>query len=247
MMEDELLIRRMRELAVRAGVRPVPQYTHFLDPAQMQAAYAAAREKGVLLQTDGGYPEAERRMAAFCPDDEPVEFPFSCVEISWNGRFGSPGHRDLLGSVLALGFERERMGDVVLAGERAYLFAEEEVASYVASSLERAGRVSVRCRLVSGAPELPPPEGRTVRETVPSLRLDAVLAAGLDLSRAQACELIRARRVFLNHVETERTDAAVESGSLISVRGVGRIRLESVQGATRKGRLAVTIFRYAGT
>lgn len=246
-MENELLLRRMRELATRASVRPGAQFTHFLDPTQMQAAYAAARERGVLLQTEGGYPDAERRMAAFYAEEAPDEFPFACVEIAWNARFGSPGHRDLLGSVMALGFERERMGDIALLPERAYLFAEMEVAAYVASSLERAGRVSVRCRLVEGAPVLPPPEGRVTRETVPSLRLDAVLSAGLDLSRSQACELIRARRVFLNHVETERTDAQLEAGDLISVRGVGRLRLQSVQGETRKGRLAVTIFRYAGT
>ena len=246
-MENEQLLRRMRELATRASVRPDAQYTHFLDPAQMQAAYEAAREKGVQIRTEGGYPDAERRMAAFYSEEEPSDYPFACVEVAWNARFGSPGHRDLLGSAMALGFERERMGDIVLAGERAYLFAERDIAAYLVASLDRAGRTSVRCRLTEGAPDLPPPEGRLLRDTVPSLRLDAVLAAGLDLSRAQACELIAARRVFLNHVETLRPDASVEAGDVISVRGTGRIRLQSVQGLTRKGRLGVEIFRYAGT
>jgi len=188
-------------------------------------------------------------MAAFytCDPPEDEEFPFSCVRIAWNARFGSPGHRDLLGSVMALGFERERIGDIVLCGECAYLFAEPEIAEYVVSSLEKAGRVSVRCSFVDGAPDLPPPQGRMVRETVPSLRLDAVLAAGLDLSRSQASELILSRKVYLNHVETARTDAAVQEGDIVSVRGTGRIRLVQVQGTTRKGRLGISIFRYAGT
>lgn len=246
-MESELLLRRMKELSTRASVRPDPQFTHFLDPAQLQAAIAAAHAKGVHLATDGGYPDAERRIAAFYGEEPPETFPYACVEIAWNARFGSPGHRDLLGSVMALGFERERMGDIVLSGEKAYLFAERDVAAYVAENLERAGRISVKCRVIDGAPELPPPEGRVVRETVPSLRLDALLSAGLDLSRSQASELIAAKRVFLNHVETVRCDAPVEAGDMISVRGCGRIRLEEVGGLTRKGRLSVSIFRYAGT
>ncbi len=246
-MENDLLLRRMKELSMRASVRPDPQFTHFLDPTQLQAAIAAANAKGVHLATDGGYPDAERRIAAFYGAEPPVIFPYACVEIAWNARFGSPGHRDLLGSVMALGFERERMGDIVLSGEKAYLFAERDVASYVAANLERAGRVSVKCRVIDGAPELPPPEGRVVRETVPSLRLDALLSAGLDLSRSQASGLIAAKRVYLNHVETVRCDAPVEAGDVISVRGCGRIRLEEVGGLTRKGRLSVAIFRYAGT
>lgn len=245
-MENELL-RRMQELATRASVRPGPQFTHFLDPTQLQTAFAAANARGVRLKTDGGYPDAERRMAAFYADEEPEAFPYACVELAWNARFGSPGHRDLLGSVMALGFERERMGDIALAGERAYLFAERDVAAYVAGSLEKAGRVSLRCRLVDGAPELPPPAGRLVRETIPSLRLDALLSAGLDLSRSQASELIAAKRVLLNHLEATRCDAPLTEGDVISVRGCGRIRLEEVGGLTRKGRLSVVIFRYAGT
>ena len=86
-----------------------------------------------------------------------------------------------------------------------------------------------------------------MRETVPSLRLDALLSAGLDLSRSQASGLIAAKRVYLNHVETVHCDAPVEAGDVISVRGCGRIRLEEVGGLTRKGRLSVAIFRYAGT
>ncbi len=245
-MDNDLLMKRMRELALRAQVRPGAQFTHFLDPAQLGIAIRAARERNVLLRVWGGYPEAERAMAAFfaLPEDEPEQFPLATLRLGWNKKFGSPGHRDLLGAVMSLGFDRERIGDIVLCEECAYLFAEPDTAGYISSNLESAGRVSLRPVLAEGTPELPPPKGRTVRDTVPSLRLDALLAAGFDLSRSQACELIARQVVMVNHELCESVSATLKEGDLISARGFGRFRLQQVGGLTRKGRLGVTIFRY---
>lgn len=83
-----------------------------------------------------------------------------------------------------------------------------------------------------------------MRVTVPALRLDAVLAAGYRLSRAEAQKLIRAGLVKLDHVPELRADARVEAGSLLSARGYGRLRVDEVQGETRKGRVGLMLFRY---
>ena len=245
-MDSDLLIKRMRELAHRASVRPGACYTHFLDPTQAQSAFLAAREKGVQLALCGGYPDCERAMAAFYleAEDEPQSFPFECVRLSWNPKFGSPGHRDLLGALMALGFERECMGDIVLAEGCAYVFAQPETARYIVANLTGAGRITVEAEIVEGAPPLPPPAGRTVKDTVASLRLDAVLSAGFDLSRGQASELIARQVVLVNHVLCENPSATLSEGDVISVRGHGRFRLTQVGGLTRKGRLGITLFRY---
>ena len=245
-MADEMFEKRLRELVRRASRTGQSAFTHFMDMNQIQSAMAAAREEGVHLLLEGGYEDAERRVGAFY-DDEPPEawqWPIVPVEITWRSQFGSPGHRDLLGALMGLGFERERIGDIVLLSGKAYVFAEPDMAEYIARSLESAGRVSVRAKLADGVPDIPPPEGRTFRDTVPSLRLDAVLAAAFSLSRSEASELIGRGRVFVNHVQLLRVDASVEEGDIISVRGEGRARLEGVDGTTRKGRISVRIFRY---
>ena len=245
-MEDELFIRRVRELALRALHRGDVVYTHFLDLAQAQTVLQIARETGVSLALNGGYEDAERRVAAFYAYDAPAEgdWPIAPVRISWRPQFGSPGHRDLLGALMALGFERERIGDIVLDEGCAWLFAEPEMVAYIVSSMESAGRVSVRCEIVDGVPALPEPEGRHVRDTVPSMRLDALVAAGFSLSRADAARAINQGKVYLNQAQTLRTDAPVPENALISLRGAGRFRLEAVEGETRKGRWAVRLFLY---
>lgn len=244
MMEEDLFVRRMRELALRALHRGDAVYTHFLDLAQAQAARQIARETGVSLAMNGGYDDAERRMAAFCADEEPTDWPICPVKITWRPQFGSPGHRDILGALMGLGFERERIGDIVLDKDCAWVFAEPDIAAYIAASLESAGRVSVKCEIAGGVPELPEPEGRRVRDTVPSMRLDALVAAGFSLSRSEAARAIGQGKVWLNQVQTLRTDATVPEHALVSLRGTGRFRLEAVEGETRKGRWAVRLFLY---
>ena len=241
--------KRLNELAVRASRRADASFTHFMDLNQIQTAMAVANANRISLALEGGYPDAERRMGAFYDGEPPEEWmwPIQPVEISWRAQFGTPEHRDFLGALMALGFERERMGDIVLCGEKAYVFAEPEMAEYIVQSLESAGRVTVKCRLAEGVPDIPPPAGRTFRDTVPSLRLDALIAAGFSLSRSEASERISRGKAFVNQALSLRPDAAVEEGDLVSLRGEGRIRLESVDGETRKGRIAVKIFRYGAS
>ncbi len=245
-MEEDIFGRRMRELALRAAHTGGVVFTRFLDLAQAQSAMTAAREAGASLTMNGGYPEAERRVAAFWTDAEPDAdtWPFRAVRISWRAQFGSPGHRDILGALMALGFERECIGDIVMDQACAWLFAEREMAAYIVSALDRCGRVSVRCEIAGDMPALPEPEGRHVRDTVASLRLDALTAAGFSLSRAEAAQAIEQGRVYVDQAQTMRPDALVAENALVSLRGTGRFRLEAIEGETRKGRRAVRLFLY---
>ena len=249
-MEGSLELKRLDELALRAARTGMPQYTRFLDPAMLDAVNRAAAKQRVSCRLYGGYPGAERVMAVFYDSEEPAdgEFPLRMLRITWNGKFASPQHRDLLGAVIGLGIEREATGDIAMASWRgspcAVLFATEEMAAYIAANLESAGRAAVKVEITDELPEIAPPEGRELRVTVQQPRLDAVLAAGCNLSRAQAQRLILAGLVKLNHVPNLHTDAQVAAGDLISARGYGRLRVDAEPGQSRRGRQVLVLFKY---
>ncbi|MBR1558655.1 MAG: hypothetical protein IJ646_00290 [Clostridia bacterium] len=249
-MENDLELKRLEELAARAARTGVTQFTRFIDPALTDAVRQAAGRQRAQYRLYGGYPDAERVMAAFYDTDPPgdSEWPMQALRIAWNPKFAHPAHRDLLGAVLGLGIDREATGDIALATWQgapcAVLFATREMASYIAASLESAGRAAVKVTVADEVPDIAPPEGREVRVTVQQPRLDAVLAAGYDLSRAQAQKLIAAGLVKLDHVPNTHTDAQVGEGSLISARGHGRLKVAAIQGQSRRGRLVMSLFRY---
>ena len=97
-MEGSLELRRLNELALRAARTGRVQFTRFLEPAMLPAVQRAAGGQRVQVKLFGGYPDAERVMAAFYDGEPPEdwEYPLRVLRISWNPKFASPAHRDLL-------------------------------------------------------------------------------------------------------------------------------------------------------
>ena len=247
-MTGELEKKRLRELALRTAYSRNVCFTRFLEPPMERECLSAANEAGVQAAFYGGFEDAERRIAAFYADDAPEawEYPLACIELKWNPKYASPEHRDLLGAVMGLGLERDSTGDIAFCtGEgTACLFAHRDVESYICANLESAGRAALRLRPLEETPALKPPEGAESRVTVSSERMDAVIAAGLKLSRSEAQRLISAGLVKRRHIPELRGDIHLEEGDLLSIRGYGRMRILAFEGQTRKGRLAVRLFRY---
>ena len=70
---------------------------------------------------------------------------------------------------------------------------------------------------------IPAADGKTVRDTVAALRLDAVLGSGFSIIRGKAADLIAAGRVILNGCECMKPDRQLAEGDILAVRGQGRL------------------------
>ncbi|HML45605.1 MAG TPA: YlmH/Sll1252 family protein [Clostridia bacterium] len=232
--------RRLAELAERAGQRDAAVFSRFLDPAEQLLARNAARRAQIGLRLEGGQPQSERKMAAFFPEDgRDLEWPFVCIQVTWDARYGTVRHPDLLGASLALAQDRSCFGDIWVEEGKAYLFVVRELSEHIAQSMTEAGRVRLQNTVLAQWPDPPEQRVRTRRDTVASLRLDALAASAFDLSRSQAQDLIREGRVKVNHMPTLQTDAQLVVGDLLSLRGHGRAQLTEVGGKNRKGRTAI--------
>ena len=131
---------RLDELATRASRTGRPCYTGFLSPAEAEWAFASSRRQRVNVTFEGGYEDAERRMACFWDDEEPYAFPFQTLEVTWPHQ-SAPGHRDMLGSLMGLGLKRALIGDIVILQDRGYVFADEQMAEHISQTLTSAGRI----------------------------------------------------------------------------------------------------------
>lgn len=243
---DEQLAARIRDMIRRYEKHDILLCSPFLDPAAAREAEALAKRcRPALL---GGYPEAERRALFLLPYDmqedeiDQSEY-FSALKIRTPRE--KLTHRDFLGSVLALGIKRERVGDILVSGEEAFLVVEKKLAPYIADELVRVGRACAHTEEVPLS-ELAPPEKKEkhITATVSTPRLDAVAAAAFQLSRSRMGALIDAGAVSLNWRQTFKRDAEVAEGDMISIRHVGRAKVESFGGRSRKDRQFLTLVRY---
>jgi RNA-binding protein YlmH len=219
------------------------RFTRFLEPPLLAEAARCARAEGVGVSFWGGFEGAERCIAAFYASAAPENWPIACLRADWSAAYALVTHRDRLGAALGRGVERSLLGDILVGGDHAYIFTLEAAAPLLLREMTSAGRARIALREAAGE-DLPTEQGVPVRDTVMSMRLDAVAAAGFSMGRAEAQEMIRRGLVKLNHLPEERADARVCAGDLISVRGRGRLRVDEAQGPTKKGRLGVRMTRF---
>lgn len=245
----DVLLSRMEDLADKA-VKSGCSASRFLSPAEAQSVDAHfTRGRDVKLLFDGGTEDAERTRAVFLnPDWGEYERSkwLTVLKIEYRSQNtpgpGGLGHRDVLGALMALGMERDTVGDIICGDGYAVLLCVPEMGGYIIENLTKAGRVGVHISEI-GLEQVPAgQEELTVKtDTVASLRLDAVLCAAFGLSRAKASELIDSERVSVDHQLCSGPAKELTEGVLLSVRGLGRAKLLEVGGVSRKGRIFIRI------
>ena len=244
--EEALLGRRMLDLDTLCQKRHCPTSTFFLtEPEQMycETVFHLLDSHCRLL---GGYDGAERCVAILLPEEnyllEDEEIPFAPLKIEYSAQVG---HRDILGSILGLGVERNAVGDILVFKSDCYVFIMKDIAHYVEQTLVKVGRQNISIKEV-GFEDVIVPEVKTeeINTTVASLRLDCIIAEGFRLSRETAKAAVEKQIVQLNHRIIGTPSQNVKENDVISLRGKGKIILESVSGESKKGRIWVKILRY---
>ena len=124
-------------------------------------------------------------------------------------------------------------------------FVTREIAPYVLQNLTEAGRVRLSVSAIAlSEVQVPEQEVRTVQDTVASLRLDSIVASGFRVNRALAAQFVTTGKVSVNGLISEKPDRAVAEGAVISVRGRGKMKVASIRGETKKGRIRITLQIY---
>ncbi len=247
--EDRLLLAKLWD-KIQAGMRRnVPSSTCFLSPREQELArFLFGAADGLCYF--GGYQEAERKMLCYVPDyldtDSLLEkdSPVVCLRaVFYEG--DSPSHRDFLGGLMACGITRESLGDICVGNGSCDFFVTAQIADFIEQNLESVGRTHLKLhRIALQDVKAPEPETVEIKDTLASLRLDSVISTGFRISRALAADYIAAGKAAIDALPCDKPDKSVSEGMKISVRGLGKIKIKSVSGQTKKGRIWVVIDRY---
>lgn len=245
--EDRLFLSKMLDKAELSDRIGKPVHTDFLDPYQqnlIETAYNGIEESEYDFY--GGYIGAERAIAVFHPDFyEPEEGEYDSylklLNIKPNSR-ESLTHRDYLGSLMGLGIKREKTGDIIVGDETCSIVVLNEIAGYITANLSKVGSTGISIETAgTGRISVPEPKAREIRVTVASLRLDCIAAPGFGISRSKAAGFIRAGRLNHNWVAVEDPDKLVREGDVLSIRGKGRVIVETVGGRTKRDRIGIVL------
>ena len=247
--EDRVLLAKLWD-KISAGIRRnIPANTCFLSPRELEMArFLFGDEPG--LCSFGGYEEAERKMLVYLPDyleEESLyedDSPLVCLRASFFEE-DSLSHRDFLGALMGAGIARETVGDICVGKGSCDFFVTTEIAPYILQNFLSAGRTRVHISQISlRDAQIPEPEVKEIKDTVASLRLDSIVSSGFRIGRSLAAQYICAGKAAIDGLPCEKPDKPVVEGMKISIRGLGKIKLNAVNGRTKKDRISVVIHRY---
>ena len=247
--EDKLLLAKLWD-KISAGIRrDIPAHTCFLSPREQEMARYLFGEQSGLVRF-GGYGDAERKMICYLPDYLDVDSlydagsPVVCLHAEYY-EGDTLSHRDFLGALMGAGIARDTVGDICTGKGCCDFFVSAEIAPYILQNFSSAGRTRLHLTQVPlNQAAVQEPEVKELRDTLASLRLDSVISAGFRIGRSQAAQFISAGKAAIDGLPCEKPDKTVTEGTKISVRGLGKIKLQTVGGQTKKGRISVIIHRY---
>ncbi|MBN7772203.1 RNA-binding protein [Clostridium aminobutyricum] len=262
--EDDILLRNIEDKIDKCMDDYRSTNSIFLDLRQRSLAEnSCKRRSGLQFIFYGGYEEAERTIALFLPDyislsntdfktihayfqENEEDNPLALLRIINESSKGKElSHRDYLGALTGLGVKREMIGDILVRKDGADIIILKEMADFLMIHYEKAGRAYLNAEVKTIA-ELIVPEGQfeEIKDTVASLRIDNVVASAFRTSRGKAAEAITGGFVFLNGIQTDKTDKQVKEGDKLVLRGKGKVILQEIGGSTRKDRVFIILKKY---
>lgn len=196
----------------------------------------------------GGYPQAERQRLGIARTDVPLnleDIELAVLDISGNFLFDVATHRDFLGAVLGTGIVRDKIGDIIVLGERgAQMIVTPDLVDFLCASLVQVRSVPVQTKPIPLSElKIRPPKTKEINTVEASLRLDAIASAGFGLSRGKMVEAIESGDVRVNWKEIKSPSYQLQSGDLISFQGKGRLQVGEIE-VTKKERYRVQLTRY---
>ena len=242
--EDKILLSSVCDKCDRSEKTQSAVYTRFLTPRQAILVKERLSHFSIL-SFFGGYDEAERVMAAFLPNEwEEADFPLCAIEIKNIGK-KELGHRDYMGSILSLGITRELVGDIVTTDTGAFVFVCEEIADFIMQNLTKVASSGVRLTLCENTEDISIERNfKETSATVSSMRLDCIVSAALGKSRSASADLISQGLVQVNYDTTKNVSHTVKDSDIISVRGFGKMIVNTDLYLTKKGRIHINIRKY---
>ena len=253
--EERILAAKILDKYEFTKIKNKIQYTDFLNLNEQETAMKLLKKinyKNYYFL--GGKEKSERKLLVIYPEKLTEEMSrksdektLSVIQIKLpNELQGEYDHRTYLGSIIKIGVEREKVGDILVDRSGADIIIKKEMEEYISQNLSYLTRFKSADIQLKSIKELKEIEviKQEISSVVISLRLDNIVSVLARTSRSKAIEILKQERVFLNHQVETKASKQVNIGDIITIRGKGRFEFKEISGNTRSGRYVIKIDKY---
>ena len=219
-----------------------PKLTDFLDPRQRFIVDSVVKGSGLLTAADGGFLDAERQRVLIYPEyyvPTRYDFQIAVFDVRYATKFLTLEHPMVLGSLMGLGLDRAKFGDIRLKEDTVQFASALELNSYLEANFTSAGKAKVHITELPDRTDWIELEEVWIEDMqiISSLRLDTVIAALLNIARQKAASLIHSGKVKVNWRVADQPAFELNESDMVSIRGQGRFKVIAIEGRTKKDKI----------
>ncbi|MCI9304123.1 YlmH/Sll1252 family protein [Clostridium sp.] len=238
--EDVIKVYQAMSLAYNKGI---PSFTKFFCKPNIWMYFIKNfSNNNFLVEAKGAFEECDRRILSF-NNIYSIPFPYKIIRINNKSKFNNLSHKDYLGAIMALGIEREKLGDLRVIDNSAIVPVYDEVANYILYELKNVGKAPVSIEEIT-EDNLPISNFLEGVIIVPSLRLDNIVSKLANISRGKAVDIIDSGKVLIDYSKSIDKSKEVKDGQRVTISGVGKFIIREIVGNTKSGRYKVKMNKF---
>jgi len=253
--EEKLINAKLLDKIKLCKTRNKIVYTEFLNIYEKEIVQIGLNKNKIKNYLFfGGYENAEGQILVIYPEKLGKEIAsknlvniISIIRIELPKELiGKYNHRDYLGSVMQTGLNRNRIGDIIVYDNRAYITVLKENANYIADFLKgltkfAKSKIEIKDYIEI---EIKEPEFEEMQIIVSSMRLDSIISEITRMSRSKAGEFLHEERIFVNSKLETKGAKVINPKDVLAIRGRGKFIISEVIGNNKKGKSIVLVKKY---
>lgn len=195
------------------------------------------------VECNGFFDDSERKMISF-NNQYKNPFPMKLLKIQNTSKFSTLTHRDFLGAILAVGIERNKIGDLIVDNDICYFPVHKDIVEFILYNLDKIGKVHCKIEECPEDFEIPKIKFKEDIIMVSSLRIDGIVSKITNLSRGKAQSSVEQGKVLIDYTVIKDKSYELKGEERITIRGYGKFILGNIIGNSKSGKIKVIIKKY---
>lgn len=243
--EETIFCKKVISLFNKSSEFQAPMFSNFLNLRELELYKACFnRTNGLDVCFYSGYDgDTERCMAAVYPFRLSVEKTNFPLYVLVSPVVEGLTHRDYLGAIMNLKIKREFIGDIIIS-DMCYIVVHRNVANIIIDELIKVKNANVNFSYCYNDVVYMRNFENSKNVTVASMRADNIVSAVNNISRTEACSLIKQGAVAVNHLDIRQTDFEIFDKDIISIKQHGKFKICTDGNKSRKDRIFINYLKY---
>ena len=210
-------------------------YTYFLNPSELKQVSSKLKKSDYSIYKP--YPDSEKNILYHGECPEVLLYEIVCK---------SPlRHQDILGTMYSLNIASDLFGDVLVIDHHYYVYILPIVQNYFDTNLLKIKNSHVSLKEIPlSTLENYERSYEEVECISSSIRMDAVIASLLHISRKNVLDLLQKKEVQYNYEILNDPSIKLKEGDVFSIRRVGKYQYVGVLKSTKRSNFILSFKKY---